>query len=141
MGRSEQLRDLARLLSEIRNYMGNYHVKSGVYHYYRSEFNQAVNFLRKALNDEPTLSEGDRKNARTYLTLARKGLAERLALGRDSVVLLTGGADGIGKEIAGRLQLGQEATQSLLARARRAFGEVYVTLVDGMNEHALRVKV
>lgn len=45
------------------------------------------------------------------------------------------------REIAGRLELGQEATQSLLARARRAFGEVYATLVDGMNEHALRAKV
>lgn len=45
------------------------------------------------------------------------------------------------KEIAGRLQLGQEATQSLLARARRAFGEVYETLVDGLNDNALRTKV
>lgn len=45
------------------------------------------------------------------------------------------------REIANRLQLGQEATQSLLARARRAFGEVYATLIDGMNEHTLRVKV
>ena len=45
------------------------------------------------------------------------------------------------KEIAGRLQLGQEATQSLLARARRAFGEVYATLVDGLNESALRPEV
>jgi RNA polymerase sigma-70 factor (ECF subfamily) len=45
------------------------------------------------------------------------------------------------KEIAGRLQLGQEATQSLLARARRAFGEVYQALTDGLNEHALRAKV
>jgi RNA polymerase sigma-70 factor (ECF subfamily) len=45
------------------------------------------------------------------------------------------------REIADRLQLGQEATQSLLARARRAFGEVYATLINGMNEHALRVKV
>ena len=45
------------------------------------------------------------------------------------------------KEIARRLQLGQEATQSLLARARRAFGEVYETLIDGINEQALRAKV
>ena len=45
------------------------------------------------------------------------------------------------KEIAGRLQLGQEATQSLLARARRAFGEVYQALIEGLNEHALRAKV
>jgi RNA polymerase sigma-70 factor, ECF subfamily len=45
------------------------------------------------------------------------------------------------REIAGRLDLGQEATQSLLARARRAFAEVYETLVEGMNERALRAKV
>lgn len=45
------------------------------------------------------------------------------------------------KEIAGRLQLGQEATQSLLARARRAFAEVYATLVDGLNENALQIEV
>lgn len=37
------------------------------------------------------------------------------------------------KEIGARLDLGHEATQSLLARARRAFGEVYATLADGMN--------
>ena len=68
-----------RLLSEIRNYMGNYHVKSGVYHYYRNEFKQAIGFLRKALSEEPELLEGDRTHARSYLTLAHKGLAERLA--------------------------------------------------------------
>ena len=45
------------------------------------------------------------------------------------------------REIAGRLDLGQEASQSLLARASRAFGEIYETLVDGMNERALRAKV
>jgi len=45
------------------------------------------------------------------------------------------------KEIGGRLQLGQEATQSLLARARRSFGEVYEMLLDRTNEHALRAKV
>jgi len=68
-----------RLLSEVRNYMGNYHVKSGVYHYYRREFGQAVSFLSKALGDESTLSDGDGKNARRYLTLSLRGLAEQLA--------------------------------------------------------------
>jgi RNA polymerase sigma-70 factor (ECF subfamily) len=37
------------------------------------------------------------------------------------------------KEISGRLKIGHEATQSLLARAKRAFREVYATLVDGMS--------
>jgi RNA polymerase sigma-70 factor (ECF subfamily) len=31
-------------------------------------------------------------------------------------------------EIAGKLDLGNEATQSLLARAKRAFGDVYGSL-------------
>ena len=68
-----------RLLSEIRNYMGNYHVKSGVYHYYRKEFSQALGFLRKALADDETLSGGERRTANCYLTLSLKGLAEKLA--------------------------------------------------------------
>jgi len=72
-----------RLLNEIRNYLGNYHVKSGVYHYYRNEFPQAIAFLRKALADEPTLTEGDRKNARNYLALSHKGQALRLAARED----------------------------------------------------------
>ena len=68
-----------RPLSEIRNYMGNYHVKSGVYHYYRKEFKQALGFLRKALADELSLDEGERRNARCYLALSLKGLADKLA--------------------------------------------------------------
>ena len=48
-----------RLLSEIRNYLGNYHVKSGMYHYYRAEYTQAVDFLRKALKDEASLEQAE----------------------------------------------------------------------------------
>jgi tetratricopeptide (TPR) repeat protein len=68
-----------RLLSEIRNYVDSYHVKSGVYHYYRKEYSQAVSFLRKALADHAALSAGDHRTARSYLTLALKGLGEKLA--------------------------------------------------------------
>jgi Tfp pilus assembly protein PilF len=68
-----------RLLSEIRNYMGNYQLKSGLYHFYRSEFNQAVGFLSKAIADSSKLSEGDCTNARCYITRSFKGLAEKLA--------------------------------------------------------------
>ena len=39
-----------RLLKEIRNAMGNYHVKSGIYHHYRNEFKQAV-AAKYALSD------------------------------------------------------------------------------------------
>ena len=27
-----------RLLKEVHNLMGNYHLKSGIYHYYRTEY-------------------------------------------------------------------------------------------------------
>jgi len=70
-------------LNEIRNYMGNYHVKSGVYHYHRNEFKQALGFLRKALADEASLSAGERRNARCYLALSLKGLAQKLAANGD----------------------------------------------------------
>lgn len=37
------------------------------------------------------------------------------------------------REIADRLDIGQEAAQSLIARAKRAFAEVYETLLSAMN--------
>ena len=40
------------------------------------------------------------------------------------------------KEIAARLEIGAEATQSLLARAKRAFADVYSTLTKGANDQA-----
>jgi tetratricopeptide (TPR) repeat protein len=67
-----------RLLAEIRNYMGNYHLKSGIYHYYRNEFLPAIGFLRKAMAEDPDVADGERASARKYLTLCHKGLAERL---------------------------------------------------------------
>ncbi len=38
------------------------------------------------------------------------------------------------KEISARLKIGNEATQSLLARAKRAFADVYSALSDGLNQ-------
>jgi tetratricopeptide (TPR) repeat protein len=67
-----------RLLNEARNLMSNYHAKSGMYHYYRSEYPQAVEFLRKALKDEGNLSRADLRNARHYLTLAHIDWAAKL---------------------------------------------------------------
>jgi len=40
------------------------------------------------------------------------------------------------KEIATKLELGTEATQSLLARAKRAFADVYSAMVYAMDENA-----
>ncbi len=39
------------------------------------------------------------------------------------------------KEIAARLELGTEAAQSLIARAKKAFAEVYTTLLAAMQSH------
>jgi RNA polymerase sigma-70 factor (ECF subfamily) len=39
------------------------------------------------------------------------------------------------REIAARLDIGTEATQSLLARAKRAFADVYSTMIDALNTH------
>jgi len=39
------------------------------------------------------------------------------------------------KEISGRLHIGTEATQSLLARAKRAFAEVYSSLTEGLERN------
>ena len=36
-----------RLLKDVQNSMGNYHVKSGIYHYNRNEYTKAIDFLRK----------------------------------------------------------------------------------------------
>lgn len=38
------------------------------------------------------------------------------------------------KEIAARLEIGTEATQSLLARAKRAFADVYTSMTDAVND-------
>ena len=66
-----------RLLKEVHNLLGNYHLKSGIYHYYRNEYTQAAEFLRKGLND-PDILEADRRNAKYYLTLSLLDLAQRL---------------------------------------------------------------
>lgn len=39
------------------------------------------------------------------------------------------------KEISGRLNIGAEATQSLLARAKKAFADVYSSLSEGLERH------
>ena len=40
------------------------------------------------------------------------------------------------KEIAAQMEMGQEATQSLLARAKRAFGDVYGSLTTSTNSQS-----
>lgn len=71
-----------RLLKEVHNLLGNYHLKSGIYHYYRNEYTQAAEFLRKGLSD-PKIVEADRRNAKYYLTLSLLDLAQKLRNGGD----------------------------------------------------------
>ncbi len=66
-----------RLLKEIRNLLGNYHVKSGIYHYYREEYKQAADFLRKALDSDDNITSSDRRTAGYYLTLTYLESAQR----------------------------------------------------------------
>ena len=66
-----------RLLKEIRNLLGNYHVKSGIYHYYREEYKQAADFLRKALDTDDNITASDRRTAGYYLTLTFLESAQR----------------------------------------------------------------
>lgn len=58
-----------RLLKEIRNLLDSYHVKSGIYHYYRGEYGPAAEFFRKALDVDEDLTASDRRVARYYLTM------------------------------------------------------------------------
>jgi len=66
-----------RLLKEIRNLLGNYHVKSGIYHYYRDEYQPAVDFFTKALREDPPLCASDRRTALHYLTQTFVAQAQR----------------------------------------------------------------
>ena len=54
-----------RLLSEIRSRLGNYHIKSGMFHYYRGEYSQALEYLEKALASGQ-LTASDEAIARYY---------------------------------------------------------------------------
>ena len=72
-----------RLLKEVRNLMGSYHVKSGIYHFYRNEFKQAVDFFTKALKDDPSVGESDRKTARYFLTQTFMQSAEKFVAAGD----------------------------------------------------------
>src|SRR5438093_4722875 len=57
-----------RLLKSVRSQLGNYHLKSGIYHFYRNEFKQAIEFFEKALQSPEKLDEADLRMTRYYLT-------------------------------------------------------------------------
>ena len=64
-----------RLLKSIRNQLGNYQLKSGIYHYSRGESKQAIEYLNRALNGSDS-SETDRRMALYYLTETHIAAAE-----------------------------------------------------------------
>jgi tetratricopeptide (TPR) repeat protein len=64
------------LRKEIHNLLGSYHLKSGVYHFYRNEFAQAVRFLRKALDNATDGEEGEGPTVLFYLTQTYLAWAE-----------------------------------------------------------------
>ncbi len=65
-----------RFLKSIRNLLGNYQLKSGIYHYERGEAGQAVEYLTKALQ-APDTTEPDRRMAMYYLTQTYIAAAEK----------------------------------------------------------------
>jgi tetratricopeptide (TPR) repeat protein len=57
-----------RLVKEIHPLLGSYQLKSGVYHFYRNEYPQAVKFLRKALDSAAGCPQGEEPIVRFFLT-------------------------------------------------------------------------
>jgi tetratricopeptide (TPR) repeat protein len=66
-----------RILREIRSLLGNYHVKSGLYHYYRGEYTQAAEFLSRALASDEPVPGSDAAVALHYLTETHLSEAEQ----------------------------------------------------------------
>ncbi len=71
-----------RLLKSIRNQLGNYQLKSGIYHYYRGESKQAIEYLNRALKGADS-SETDRRMALYYLTETHIAAAEAFEKSED----------------------------------------------------------
>jgi tetratricopeptide (TPR) repeat protein len=65
-----------RILRDIRAVLDNYHIKSGIYHFYRGEYKQAIDFLGRGLSDPKHLAEPDAGIARFYLTQSHLYAAE-----------------------------------------------------------------
>jgi tetratricopeptide (TPR) repeat protein len=65
-----------RFLKSIRNLLGNYQLKSGIYHYDRGETQQAIDYLGRSLQATDS-TEPDRRMALYYLTQAYITQAEK----------------------------------------------------------------
>ncbi|MDQ7088031.1 MAG: tetratricopeptide repeat protein [Acidobacteriota bacterium] len=65
-----------RALKAVRQHLKSYHLKSGVFHFYRGEHGPAADFLTRALNEDgDRLSAADRRAALYYLVQTRIGAA------------------------------------------------------------------
>lgn len=60
-----------RVLKEVRQYLRNYHLKAGIFHFYRGEFGPAAEFLTRALNEGHDLTASDRRNGEYFLVQTR----------------------------------------------------------------------
>ena len=65
-----------RSLKAVREHFRTYHLKAGIFHFYRGEHGPAVDFFTKAL-DHDELHPADRRAALYYLVQTRIGAAER----------------------------------------------------------------
>src|SRR5262249_45334645 len=65
------------ILREIRLLLANYHVKSGIYHYYRGEYKQAEEFLVRALESRDPRPGSDAAIALQHLTHTHLSSGER----------------------------------------------------------------
>ncbi len=65
-----------RALKNVRQHLRSYHLKSGVFHFYRAEHGPAADHLTRALSEEEDkLSSADRRSALYYLVQTRIGAA------------------------------------------------------------------
>ncbi len=67
-----------RVLKEARQYLSDYHLKSGVFHFYRGEYGPAAEHLTHALRDSDRLSRSERRTTLYYLVQTRIGAAREL---------------------------------------------------------------
>jgi tetratricopeptide (TPR) repeat protein len=65
-----------RSLKAVREHFRTYHLKAGIFHFYRGEHGPAVEFLTRAL-EQDDLNPADRRAALYYLVQTRIGAAER----------------------------------------------------------------
>lgn len=65
-----------RVLQEVRQYLRNYHLKSGIFHFYRGEFGPAAEFFSRALTEGTDLTDSDRRTGEYFLVQTRIAAAE-----------------------------------------------------------------